>query len=224
MIAGALMTKEEEIVFYAKLLDEKGLVNSLEGNISILDRETGKLYITPSGKRKSLLTPEMIAVMNGDEQIGGNCKYSSEYLLHRAALRARPDCNAAVHTHAPHLTAFAFCNQSIRLRCSTTFGLLFEDIPCLPYGQPGMAAIAAGIADAMANRDLVLLANHGCLTVGPTLEAAVALLEAGEEVMKIYALAKSIGEVSDIPEEAWERMCNEHAGSVRNRHKSVSRT
>ena len=68
------MTKEEEVVFYAKLLDEKGLVNSLEGNISILDRETGKLYITPSGKRKSLLTPEMIAVMDGDTQIGGNCK------------------------------------------------------------------------------------------------------------------------------------------------------
>ena len=217
------MTKEEEVVFYAKLLDEKGLVNSLEGNISILDRETGKLYITPSGKRKSLLTPEMIAVMDGDTQIGGNCKYSSEYLLHQAALRARPDCNAAVHTHAPYLTAFAFCNQHVRLRCSTTFGLLFEDIPCLPYGQPGTAAIAAGIEDAMANRDLVLLANHGCLTVGPTLEAAVAILEAGEEVMKIYSLAKSIGAVRDIPEEAWERMCNEHAGSVRTRDKLVNR-
>ena len=217
------MTKEEEVVFYAKLLDEKGLVNSLEGNISILDRETGKLYITPSGKRKSLLTPEMIAVMDGDTQIGGKCKYSSEYLLHQAALRARPDCNAAVHTHAPYLTAFAFCNQHVRLRCSTTFGLLFEDIPCLPYGQPGTAAIAAGIEDAMANRDLVLLANHGCLTVGPTLEAAVAILEAGGGGMKIYSLAKSIGAVSDIPEEAWERMCNEHAGSVRNRHKPVNR-
>ena len=217
------MTKEEEVVFYAKLLDEKGLVNSLEGNISILDRETGKLYITPSGKRKSLLTPEMIAVMDGDTQIGGNCKRSSEYLLHQAALRARPDCNAAVHTHAPYLTAFAFCNQHVRLRCSTTFGLLFEDIPCLPYGQPGTAAIAAGIEEAMANRDLVLLANHGCLTVGPTLEAAVAILEAGEEVMKIYSLAKSIGAVSDIPEDAWERMCNEHAASVRNRHKPVNR-
>lgn len=215
------MTKEEEVVFYAKLLDEKGLVNSLEGNISVFDRASGKLYITPSGKRKSLLTPEMIAVMEGDQQISGNCKHSSEYLLHQAALRARSDCSAAVHTHAPYLTAFAFCNRSVRLRCSTTFGLLFEDIPCLPYGQPGTPAIAAGIEEAMADRDLVLLANHGCLTVGPSLEAAVALLEAGEEVMKIYSIAKSVGEVSDIPEEEWERMCNEHASSARNRHKTV---
>ena len=116
------MTKAEEVVFYAKLLDEKGLVNSLEGNISVLDRTEGKLYITPSGKRKSLLTPDMIAVMRGDEQVGGSCRRSSEYLLHRAALDARPDCSAAVHVHAPYLTAYAFCSRSIRLRCSTTFG------------------------------------------------------------------------------------------------------
>ena len=47
---------KKEIVLYAKLLDAKGLVNTLEGNISILDRETGELYITPSGTRKHLWT------------------------------------------------------------------------------------------------------------------------------------------------------------------------
>ena len=40
---------KEQIVFYGKLLDQKGLVNTLEGNLSILDRETNKMYITPSG-------------------------------------------------------------------------------------------------------------------------------------------------------------------------------
>lgn len=215
------MTKAEEVVFYAKLLDEKGLVNSLEGNISVLDRTEGKLYITPSGKRKSLLTPDMIAVMRGDEQVGGSCRRSSEYLLHRAALDARPDCSAAVHVHAPYLTAYAFCSRSIRLRCSTTFGLLFEDIPCLPYGQPGTPAITDGIEEAIAHRDLLLLANHGCIAVGATLEEAVALIEAGEEVMKIYALARAAGEVSDIPPADWERMCEEHPGSVRNRHRKA---
>ena len=49
---------KKEIVYYAKLLDEKGLVNTLEGNLSILDRETGKMYITPSGTRKRFLTED----------------------------------------------------------------------------------------------------------------------------------------------------------------------
>ncbi len=80
--------------------------------------------------------------------------------MHEAALRARPDCNAVVHAHAPYLTAYAYCNKSIAIKCSTTFGLLFGDIPCLPYGEPGTKHIADGIEDAMKEHELVLLANH----------------------------------------------------------------
>lgn len=209
----------KEIIFYANLLDSKGLVNSLEGNISILDRENNELYITPSGTRKSLIKPDEVAVLKNGEQIAGKLKRSSEYLLHEAALNARPECNAVVHTHAPYLTAFAYCNKDINLRCSSTFALLFEDIPCLPFGQPGTKDIAKGIEEAIAEHDLILLGNHGCLTVAPTLEKAVAILEAGEEVMKIYSIAKSIGTIKDIPEKEWEIMCNNHPASKRNRYK-----
>lgn len=212
---------KSEIVFYAKLLDAKGLVNPLEGNISIIDRETGKLYITPSGTRKSLLTEDKIAVMKGKEQIGGTLKHSSEYLLHEAALKSRPDCNAAVHIHAPYLTAFAYCNKDIKLRCSSTFALLFEDIPCIPYGQPGTIHIADGLEEQMKNHDLVLLANHGCVCAANSLEKAVAIVEAGEEVLRIYLLAKSVGEIHDIPNDDWEKLCNTHPGSIRNRFRNV---
>lgn len=210
---------KQEVVYYAKLLDTKGLVNSLEGNISIYDRESDKLYITPSGTRKCFLTEEKIAVLHKGEQVEGTLKRSSEYLLHEAALRARPDCQAVVHTHAPYLTAFAYCNKDIKIRCSTTFALLCEDVPCLPYGQPGTPHIADGIEEAIKDHDLILLGNHGCLTVAPTLEMAVSILEAGEEVMKIYSIAKSIGDVHDISPADWETMCNSHPASKRNRYK-----
>ena len=95
------------------------------------------------------MTEKDIAVLQDGEQIEGYLKRSSEYLLHEAALKARPDCNAVVHTHAPYLTAFAYCNKDIKLRCSSTFALLFEDIPCLSYGQPGTKDIANGIEDAI---------------------------------------------------------------------------
>lgn len=67
---------KKEIVYYAKLLDEKGLVNTLEGNLSILDRETEKIYITPSGTRKRFLNEDKIAVVNTEngEQIEGTVK------------------------------------------------------------------------------------------------------------------------------------------------------
>lgn len=191
---------KDEVVFYAKLLDAKGLVNPLEENISIFDRQTERLYITPSGTRKAFLTDDKIAVMEGDIQVAGTLKRSSEYLLHMAALRARPDCNAVVHTHAPYLTAFAYCNKDIQLRCSSTFALVFEKIPCLPFGQHGTPHIADGLEEAMKEHGLVLLGNHGCVCAADSLEKAVAILEAGEEVMKIYSMAKSIGKIHDIPD------------------------
>ena len=64
-----------------------------------------------------------------------------------------------------------------------------------------------------------MLGNHGCLTVAPTLEKAIAILEAGEEVMKIYTIASSIGTIKNISNDEWEKMCNEHPGSKRNRYK-----
>lgn len=208
---------KRELVLYSHIMDQKGLVNTLEGNLSIYDRENDLLYITPSGTRKSLLSEEKIAVMRGDEQIDGQLRRSSEYLLHTAALKNRPDANAVAHLHAPYLTAYAYCGKGIRLKCSTTFALLFEEIPCLPYGMPGTAHIADGIEEAIAEHDLILLANHGCVAVGANLEFAVSLVEAAEEVLRIYSMARQVGQVADIAPEKLEELLEGHPSSRRNR-------
>lgn len=209
---------KKELVYYARLLEKKGLVNTFEGNLSVIDRTSGEMYITPSTTRKKLLDEDMIAVLKGKEQIGGSNKRSSEYLLHVAALNARPDCSAAVHTHAPYLTAYAYCNQHIKLECSTTFALLFEDIPCLPYGEAGTEHIADGIEDAIKDRCLVLLGNHGCISVGRTLEEAVSLIESAEEILKIYHITKHIGSITNIPADELENLMVNHHSSIRNRY------
>lgn len=209
---------KKEVVQYAKMMDAKGLVNAMEGNLSIYDRENDLLYITPTGTRKSFLDESKIAVMKGEEQIDGTLKHSGEYLLHVAALKSRPDCNAVAHIHAPYLTAYAYCNKTIKLNCSTTFALLFEEIPCLPYGQAGTVHIADGIEEAIVDHDIVLLGNHGVVAVGKDLEYAVSVVEAAEEVLKIYHLAKQIGEVHDISQEQMETLLKEHPASRRNRY------
>lgn len=206
-----------EVVRYAHLMDEKGLVSALEGNLSVMDRKTGLLYITPSGVRKRYLDEGMVAVMQGHDQVAGTRKRSSEYLLHQAALAARPDCAAVAHMHAPYLTAYAYCNQPVQIRCSITFSLLFDEIPCLPYGEPGTARIADGIGEALADHDLVLLANHGAIAVGPTLEDACHTVEAAEEVLRTYHLARSIGQVSDLTDDQLESLYENHPASRRNR-------
>lgn len=213
---------KKEIIFYAKLMEDKGFVNTLEGNISIMDRDSGNLYITPSGTRKSLLDEDAIAILKDGDQIGGSLKRSSEYLLHEEALKNRPDCTAVVHAHVPYLTAYAYCNKAIELKCSTSFSLVFEKIPCLPYGQPGTIHIADGISDVIQNHNLILLGNHGCVCVGATMEDAVSRIEVAEEVLKIYFLAKQIGEVNDIPDDLLESICEHHPSSVRNNFRKMT--
>ncbi len=164
-----------------------------------------------------MLDEDMIAVMEGGKQIAGEYKRSSEYLLHEAALAARPDCAAVAHIHAPYLSAYAYCNKPIEIKCSTTFSLVFESIPCLPYGEPGTIHIADGIEEAMQDHDLVLLGNHGCIAIGQSLEDACKIVEAAEEVLKIYHIAKEIGPVHDITSEKLESLYENHPGSRRNR-------
>lgn len=204
---------KQELVKYAKLLDKKGFVGTLEGNISIYDREEGLLYITPTTKRKGYLEEETVAVLKNGVQIGGNLKRSSEYLLHEAALKARPDCNAVVHSHVPFLTAYAFCNKPVEIKCSTTFLIAIKKIPCLPYGQPGTPDIYHGIDDALKESNIALLANHGVVCVGKDMESCVALLETAEEVMKTYFIATKIGTPYNISEAEIESLNVKYHGN-----------
>ena len=94
------MDYAQHLAGFANILEQKRLVTGLEGNASVIDRETGLTYITPSGRMKLLLQPDDIAVVNAaGEQIGGSGRRSSEYFLHEAVYQARPDVNAIVHGH-----------------------------------------------------------------------------------------------------------------------------
>ena len=77
-----------EVMAVSKRLDEKGMVNAFEGNISVKSAVDGLIYVTPTGKNKALYTEDMIAVIDQDgEWIGGTCKPTSE--IGRASCRER---------------------------------------------------------------------------------------------------------------------------------------
>lgn len=179
------MNYAEIVARFSRIAEEKGLVNSLEGNLSMIDRATGNIYITPSHKAKSLLTPEMICVVSpSGEQIGGTGKKSSEFFLHEAAYKARPDIGAVFHCHSPYLTAYAFAYRDFETDPKTFLHQIFGKIPCLPYGEHGTHEIHNGIEQALDGRPVALLGGHGVVCVGEDLEDALGLLEAAENYAK----------------------------------------
>ena len=127
------MNYAEMVAKFSRIAEEKGMVNSLEGNLSVIDRSSGNIYITPSHKAKSLLTPEMICVVSPEgEQIGGTGKKSSEFFLHEAAYKARPDAGAVFHCHVPYLTAYAFAYRNFHTDPSTFLHTICGTIVGLP--------------------------------------------------------------------------------------------
>ena len=188
------MDYAELLAKFARLAEEKGFVNSLEGNVSVIDRETGNIYITPSHKAKCLLTPEQVCVVAPTgEQIGGTEKKSSEYYLHEAAYAARPDLNAIVHSHCPYLGAYAMAQRDFEGLENTSLYELFAKIRCLPYGKRGTHAIHQGIEAALEGCNLALLGGHGTVCMGEDLENALGILEAAENYAKTIAIMKTIG-------------------------------
>ena len=179
------MNYAETVAKFSRLAEEKGLVNSLEGNLSMIDRATGCIYITPSHKAKCFLEAEDICVVDPEGvQIGGRGKKSSEFFLHEAAYKARPDAGAVVHCHTPYLSAYAFAYRDFETDPNTFLRKIFGTIVCLPYGEHGTHQIHKGIEDALDGKPVALLGGHGVVCVGTDMEDAMGLLEAAENYAK----------------------------------------
>ena len=178
-----------QVAKFSAIAEKKGMVNSLEGNLSVIDRATGNIYITPSHKAKMLLTEAEICIVDSTgRQIGGTGKKSSEFFLHEAAYGARPDIGAVIHCHTPYLSAYAFAYRDFETPKDTFLSQIFGDIKCLPYGAHGTHEIHQGIEEALCGRPVALLGGHGVVCVGQDLEDALGIMEAAENYAKTIAI------------------------------------
>ncbi|MDR2020707.1 MAG: class II aldolase/adducin family protein [Treponema sp.] len=189
----------KDILTVCKRLDQKGLVNAYEGNISV--RKDGLIYITPAGKNKAFLDEEMICVLEEKtlKQIGGKFPPSSEVPLHVNAFQTRADIGAVIHAHPPYLTAFALDHRPVETKAYPEMMGNFKKIPVAPYGRPGTPDIFEPARELIKKYDGVLLSNHGVLVVGKDVYSAMNKAEAMEAIARVLSLAEQIGKPVDLP-------------------------
>jgi L-fuculose-phosphate aldolase len=123
-------------------------------------------------------------------QVGGSVRRSSEYLLHEAVYKARPDVGAVIHCHCPYLTAYAIRYEDFVVPENCSLHEVFRRFVCLPWGKGGTHEIHRGIEDALADSPICLLGGHGVVCVSTTLEDCLSLLEAAEGFAKTLYLAR----------------------------------
>jgi len=131
---------------------------------------------------------------------------SSETPMHLAIYRARPDVRAVVHTHAPAATAFALTEVRLDEPLMPEVLVSIGPVARVPYARSGTEELPQAIAPYLANHDAFLLANHGVVTVGGTLEQAYFHMERLELYARIRLAALKLGPTHALPPEEVARL------------------
>ena len=189
----AALVKQAQQAFMDKMFA------ATSGNLSVYDRETGRMYITPGSFPYMEMTPEDVMVIDLDGNIlEGPHKPSSEWRLHAEVYRAKENVNAVVHTHSPYATAFSINNLPIPVVLYEIVYFLGGDIPCAEGAIPGTKAVGENCVKVLNDRYGCLMGNHGTLAIGDTLARAYTRALYIEDAAKAYSLALSHGPVRVI--------------------------
>ncbi|BAL81376.1 class II aldolase/adducin family protein [Caldisericum exile] len=196
---------KEDIAAIGRRLYEHQLNGSYGGNFSV--REEEFIYITPSGVPKDELDYSDILVIDfSGNVVEGEGKPSSEILFHIKIYKVRPDVNAIIHAHPPYATGFAIANSSIPNNVHEESTLILGDVPVIPYEITSSKELAENIGKAIQDHNALLLANHGALTVGDTLERAFRRMEELENLCKMLTVANLLGGAKPIPQDKLENL------------------
>ncbi|HOD37430.1 MAG TPA: class II aldolase/adducin family protein [Candidatus Marinimicrobia bacterium] len=195
------MTGEKK---YRKLICEigkkiyaNGYVAANDGNLSMrLNSEM--VLITPTNVSKGAVKPSQIAKIDLSGNPLDKNRPSSESLLHLAIYKRCDWVKAVIHSHPPYATAWAVIGLGLTDPILPETIVSIGQIPLIPYKPPSTQELADIVADAAQKNDVLLLQNHGLVTVGKDLLDAYYKTERAEHVFRIVALAKQIGEIRTL--------------------------
>jgi L-ribulose-5-phosphate 4-epimerase len=173
-----------------------GLIRGSAGNFS-MRTPNGYVAITPAGIKYDQLKPEEIAVVDLDgAHIDGPCKASSETPMHTIILRNMPEVGAVCHTHSPFAMTFAVVGQEIPM-VTTELLVVGAPIPVAAWASPGSAAggeVTVDILRARPGLKIVLLRNHGLVSIGEDINHAFEYAYDAEIAAQVYYQALQVGQ------------------------------
>lgn len=194
------------IVEFGRLLHANGFVAATDGNLSVrLDEE--RLLVTPTCICKGRMSPaDMVVVDMEGKRVAGKRRVSSEIGMHLLIYRLRPEVRGIVHAHPPTATGFAASGLGLSspLVCEVVVGL--GSIPLARYGTPGTPELTGALEPLIPHHDAILMANHGVVTFGSSLESAYMKMETVEHFAKIALVTHLLGQAQPLGEKEVEKL------------------
>jgi ribulose-5-phosphate 4-epimerase/fuculose-1-phosphate aldolase len=185
----------DEICRLGRSLFERGLTPGSSGNISARLADGGWL-VTPTNASLGSLDPAKLSRLGADGALKSGDAPTKEVPLHNALYLTRSGARAVVHLHSTHSVALSMLPEidpRAALPPMTPYYLMRCGLTALvPYYRPGDPAVADAIKGLAGKYASVLLANHGPVVAGETLESAVYAIEELEETAKLYLLLRGL--------------------------------
>ena len=185
----------EDIAVFGELLTGLGLAHGATGNISV--RLDDGFLVTPTNSRLGRLDPGRIARLDRNGRHVGGDAPSKEAFLHQCVYEMRPTAQAIVHLHSTHsvaISCLAGLNEDDVLPPLTAYYVMrVGKLPLVPYFPPGDTRLAAAVRQVAADHAAVLLANHGPVVAGSSLDAAIGAIEELEATAKLFLLLHGHG-------------------------------
>lgn len=183
----------EAIIAKCRWMNSSGLNQGTSGNISA--RYGEEMLITPSAVPYDAMKPEIIAAMPLEGEYGswtGPLQPSSEWRFHLDIMRARSDVGAIVHTHSTYATVLAIARKSIPACHYMMAAFGGTNIRCAGYARYGTKELSEHALAALEGRNGCLLANHGMIALGASLDKAMWLAVELETIARQYYLSLAL--------------------------------
>jgi L-fuculose-phosphate aldolase len=190
-VSAAVEEARHGVAGASRRLAAEGLLIGTSGNVSLLVED--HVAVTATGVDLSRTTPDQVTIVDHSGRVvAGDLQPTSELDLH-LGVYARHDARAVVHTHAPVATALS-CVLEVLPCIHYQQLLLGGDVRVAPYATFGTAELAASVVGALEGRSAALMANHGSVTTGASLEKAVENALLLEWLCTVYRTACSVGD------------------------------
>ena len=187
-------SERDSICRLAKSLFDRGLTIGSSGNISV--RLADGWLMTPTGSSMGNLDPNEISKLDLNGNLISGKRPTKESFLHIAMYDERPDSRAVVHLHSTHSVAVSCLagidKKNVLPPITAYYVMKIGKLPLVPYFPPGDINLAKAVKEMASNHHAVLLANHGPVVAGKTLEDAVYAIEELEETARLFLLLRNM--------------------------------
>ena len=182
----------DEICRYGQSIFERGLTFGSSGNISA--RLDDGWLMPPTNVALGRLDPARLSRLDESGRLVGGDAATKESFLHRAMYGERPAAKAVVHLHSTHSVAVSCLSDldpaDLLPPITAYYVMRVGRLPLIPYHPPGDESLAEAVRLAATMHSAVLLANHGPVVAGSSLDAAVAAIEELEETARLFLLLR----------------------------------